>query len=353
MTLLPPRATPRLLPTSAGVLEQIEAPVNIAVAAATARRCYGLEATIAPLPGERDQNFLLGAADVSRYVLKFSHSAEDPAVIEFEIALQRHVSSRDPSLPIPRVLPTIDGALISQVNLDGHPPRRVRLFTHLHGEQMGARPRQAAAFHALGGTLARLHAALADFAHPAESRTLQWDLQRTLELRPRLPAVEDVRLRDLCREALDAFEERALPKLRSLPRQVIHNDLNPSNILFDPEAPDRLLGLLDFGDALRAPRVQDLAVAASYVLPAGADAAVNLQTLIRGYAAAAALSVTERQLLPDLVLARFAMTTIITAWRATLHPGNATYILRNAPAAHAGLRAFDSISTAMQCELLT
>jgi Ser/Thr protein kinase RdoA (MazF antagonist) len=54
------------------------------------------------------------------------------------------------------------------------------------------------------------------------------------------------------------------------------------------------------------------------------------------------LSAEEIDLMPLLVRARLAMTALITNWRASLYPHNRDYILRNAPAAWAGLAALDA-----------
>jgi hydroxylysine kinase len=45
----------------------------------------------------------------------------------------------------------------------------------------------------------------------------------------------------------------------------------------------------------------------------------------------------------DLVAMRAAMTIIISAWRARKTPENAPYLLRNAPAAKALIRALTAI----------
>ncbi len=342
-------------PGAGGVLERVDAPISEKEAADVAHRRFGVPAVATRLPGERDQNFRLDATYGSRFVLKFSHSSENPAVVEFETAMLQHIARNDPALPVPRVVTSNEGKLITRLRCDAGHEHSVRLFTHLGGAPMSARPRQPAAFHAIGRMLARLHAALGGFTHAADSRRLQWDLQRSAELRPHLAAVSEPELRHLAGAALDAFEAHALPRLPSLPGQVIHNDLNPSNILFEVTDPYTPCGLLDFGDALRAPRIQDLAVAASYAFSPGAekaelDAAAHARALVAGYQTQRALHPEEIATLPVLVRARLAMTTIITAWRANLHPANAGYILRNAPAAHAGLRALHSCPGLMQFE---
>jgi len=45
----------------------------------------------------------------------------------------------------------------------------------------------------------------------------------------------------------------------------------------------------------------------------------------------------ELDVLYPLIISRLVMTVAITEWRATLHPENRAYILRNNPAAWEGL----------------
>ena len=51
--------------------------------------------------------------------------------------------------------------------------------------------------------------------------------------------------------------------LGTLPRQVVHNDLNDENILVHDGA---IYGMIDFGDATETIRVAELAIACTYAM---------------------------------------------------------------------------------------
>ena len=127
----------------------------------------------------------------------------------------------------------------------------------------------------------------------------------------------------------------ALPHLRW---QVIHGDLNPHNLLGDPAAPDRVTGILDFGDMVRTPRVCDAAIAASYQIDPDRTAD-SLAAFTAAWAATDPFTDEEAALLPLMIATRMVTTLAITAFRAARYPENAPYILRNAPSATAGLIA--------------
>jgi hydroxylysine kinase len=55
------------------------------------------------------------------------------------------------------------------------------------------------------------------------------------------------------------------------------------------------------------------------------------------------LTATERAMLFDLTATRMVTTVAITGWRAAEYPENRDYILRNFPAARAGLLALASV----------
>ena len=85
------------------------------VAARIASDLYGLDATVEPLRSERDQNFRLTAADGHSYVLKLSHPAEERATTLLQTAALAHVAETDPDLPVPHIVPTVDGELAGAV----------------------------------------------------------------------------------------------------------------------------------------------------------------------------------------------------------------------------------------------
>ena len=156
-------------------------------------------------------------------------------------------------------------------------------------------------------------------------------------LRPLLPFIADD-LRPLATETLNRFDRDIAPHLATLRTQIVHNDLNPHNVLVDPVDPDRITGVLDFGDMVETPLVCDAAVAASYQIDPAAPWA-SLETFAAAYHAVLPLTPLEARLLPDLTATRMLTTLAIASARAARYPDNAAYILRNVPSAAAGLTA--------------
>ncbi|WP_326534526.1 phosphotransferase [Pseudorhodoferax sp.] len=324
----------------AAVLTAPPAPVATEWAADLLQRLYGMQGQLKPLTGERDANFLLEpAGGGARCMLKLSHPDEDPLVADFQTQALLHVARTDPALPVQRLLPDRYGAPSVQIEDAEGRTRVARVFSYLEGLPMPQAPRSAAQRSSVARMLARLDRALAGLDHPASARELPWDIQRADRVRPLLVHVADPARRALAEAALDGFEQRTKPKLAGLRRQPIHNDFNLYNLLVDPADPARVSGILDFGDMVHAPLVDDLAVAASYHIDEQGDALATVAQFAADYHAVSPLTDAETLALLDLVRARLSMVVAISGWRAARQPENAPYLMRNNAVSWARLQA--------------
>lgn len=292
---------------------------------------WGLTGTLHPLTSERDQNHRLETA-TGQFILKLANLAEPAALTAFQTEALQHAAGAALDLPIPSVIPATDGRSIIAT-----PDGALRLLTWLPGTPLAHLPRTPDLARSIGTALGRLDAAFASFHHPASRHHLLWDIQNATDLVPLTPSLpEDLKPRITA--FLARFASSIAPALSALPRQVIHGDFNPHNLLADPAEPNRLTGILDFGDMTLSHRICDLAVAASYLIDP-ADPKVLLVPLAEGYSRANPLTEEELLLLPHLITTRVVTTLTITAWRAARYPENAPYILRNAATSRAGLDA--------------
>ncbi|KQP02353.1 phosphotransferase [Pseudorhodoferax sp. Leaf265] len=324
----------------AAVLTAPPAPVATDWAADLLQRLYGMQGQLKPLTGERDANFLLEpAGGGARCMLKLSHPDEDPLVADFQTQALLHVARTDPGLPVQRLLPDRHGAPSAQIQDAEGRTRVARVFSYLEGLPMPQAPRSAAQRSSVARMLARLDRALAGLEHPAAARELPWDIQRADRVRPLLVHVADPARRALAEAALAGFEQRTKPKLAGLRRQPIHNDFNLYNLLVDPADPARVSGILDFGDMVHAPLVDDLAVAASYHIDEQGDALATIAQFAADYHAVSPLTDAETMALLDLVRARLSMVVAISGWRAARQPENAPYLMRNNAVSWARLQA--------------
>jgi Ser/Thr protein kinase RdoA (MazF antagonist) len=308
------------------------------------RAHFGIDARARLLTSERDQNFHLATADGDGYLLKIANSAEDPAVTNLQTEALLHVAATNPALPIQRVIPTLDGRyeLTRSFGADAA-PCVVRLLSYVPGEPLHKTIRTPAQVRQLARCLAELDLALRGFFHPAAGHELLWDLKHAARLRDLVETLPELNRRGIASRFLDRFEQYALPVLPKLRAQVIHNDFNPHNLLVDPNDHERVTGIIDFGDIVHAPLVNDVAVAAAYQVPVEGSPLDAAAEFVAAYHAAAPLEPAEVDILFDLIAVRQVLTVAITEWRANRYPANSAYILRNNPRAWTGLESFSSI----------
>jgi Ser/Thr protein kinase RdoA (MazF antagonist) len=323
--------------TAFKVLEHADPPVGEEEAAQLLKLAFDLEGAAKRLHGERDQNFQITCKDGRRFILKISNSAEDPAVTDLQTRALLHVAATAPGIPIPRLQRSVEGDPQFRWKQGNRSSRVVRLLSFLPGVLLRSVKPSRALLWAIGAELARLDQALADFRHPAENHKILWDLQHAHLLHGVIGAVSNSEHRRLALEGLAIFERFAVPRFPQLRAQTIQNDANPSNVFIDP-AGRAVTGILDFGDAVRAPLIIDLAVAAAYhVEPNGGDPFTSVSVLASGYHHHVSLEGTECEILCPLMAGRLAISVIITSWRCRLHPENSDYILRNLSKAISGL----------------
>jgi Ser/Thr protein kinase RdoA (MazF antagonist) len=304
---------------------------------------FGISGSAKLLVSERDQNFRLDMEDGVRYTLKISNPAEKEMVVDFQNQALLQIAKRDESIPIPRVIPNRAGHLHCHAEINGR-IHIVRMLSWLDGEALGdARP-EPELLQRMGRMLACLGIALEEFEHPGSNPPLLWDMKHANNLRGLLPCIDDMELRQLIVTVLDRFDVLK-PMLGSLRSQVIHNDLNPGNVLLDKSEPPQISGIIDFGDLVKSPLIIDLAVASAYYLTADDEPLASALPMIRAYHQTRPLQSAEMQLLVDLIRTRLVTSLLICSWRIAKFPENREYLETSLVPSKAYLVALNTLDT--------
>jgi Ser/Thr protein kinase RdoA (MazF antagonist) len=301
--------------------------LSAADAAELLREHYGLEGTLTLQYSERDQNFLVRTNSGAEHVLKIANSAEVAAITDFQIAALLHLEKSHPEVRVPHVIRTLDGdTRIRIVAQDGR-SHTARVLSWLPGTLLRFADMGADAATKMGAALASLGSALRDFEHPASDYPLLWDIKQAGKLFTLLDTVADTALRAVLRQHLEVFVTEIKPRLPDLRCQVIHNDLNPGNVLFNPDNTSEVAGIIDFGDMIHSPLVVDVAVASAYLCKSGDAPFANVFEFVRGYNDVTPLLANEIELLPYMINLRNLTSLIISYWRASRHPEDRDDIL--------------------------
>lgn len=298
---------------------------SVGEVAAHVRDQYGLEGEFTGLVSERDQNFRLTCGDGRRYVVKIANSAEPELITDFQIQALLHMEKIGCAVAVPKVIRTIDGSVSTTLLALGL-AHVMRVVSFVPGRPLGDCDNNAALARKLGMCLAETDSALVGFEHPGDSPSLIWDMQRASDLRSLVGLVPDADLRSAVSDCLDDFEQNALPKFAALRNQIIHNDLNPGNVLVADSEPPSVAGVIDFGDMLRAPLIIDVAIAASYMRSADANPIELIAPFIAGFNEVTPLDQIEFELLYDLVRTRLVTTIVLMNWRMSARPASDAYM---------------------------
>lgn len=315
-------------------------PIVSETGALAVARAFGITGEIRRLDGERDQNFLVRENPARAWVIKIPHPAEDVQALELRLAAFEHCAHRAPTLGLPRLRRTLDGACVHEFLDAQGQSRRAYVVRYIEGKLFHESAPRQDLLRALGATVARLDVALADFRHPPSGQILLWDLTQAGAAKDLLSFVHDAGLRARAEHALARFGAEIGPKLVRFRRQFVHNDVNPHNVVVTANGAS-VAGIIDFGDLVHAPLVNEVAIAATYQVT-GEDPIGNALTLVRGYHAVVPLLPEEIELLPALMATRMAVAVAVSCWRARLSPAQRAYILRNIPVAAAGLAILES-----------
>jgi hydroxylysine kinase len=299
-------------------------PMSIERVLALVSQRYGFEALATRLTGERDENFRLTAHDGAEYILKIANPAENPAETDLQTAALLHLAKTDPALPCPRVLRDCTGGTQVRFVDERGGERTARVLTFLPGRLLGASTRSQRQRAACGRIGAQLTLALRGFEHPAAKRTILWDVRHTGHMRWLLEELPRFPYQSAARELLERLVPRIESQLPHLRHQIVHNDLNPLNILVDPSDEERVTGVIDFGDMTHTALIADVAVCAAELIPPGCaearEAHEHILDVTSAYHACVPLLQTELALLGALVAARLLMTLVIHEWHVQRNP---------------------------------
>jgi len=242
------------------------------------------------LDTERDDTFRVEHAD-GVLLAKIAHPNDSAGVLDLQDQALATMAAHD--LPAPRLVPALDGR---PVYFDG---RTVRVLTWVPGTPTS---RARLPLRAGGELLGRMSRALESLKHPAADRTLAWDLRHVPQLAPYSadPFVAAV---------IDRYATEIAPALEALPRQIVHGDFHPGNVLADEN--DVITGVIDFGDLVSTPRVCDLGVALGYLIPDEGPVDALQSEFLAGFESIVPLTDPERALLPGLVVGRQLQRIVI------------------------------------------
>jgi Ser/Thr protein kinase RdoA (MazF antagonist) len=302
------------------------------------RKHWGIEGELSRLSGERDQNFRITAADGSRYVFKIASPLEDLTLVDFQIQALLYLEASDPGIPIPRIRRSLKGNLFETLTTD-QGDHAVRVLSWVDGVRLGDfEPPSHDTIAQIGALQGRLCRAFRGFEHEGSSHFMPWDILNGLVVSESLR--NDYLRGDLaerCAPVLEHLSTCALPRMRELPHQIIHNDAHSGNVLCDPTDPATITGVIDFGDLVHRPIVVDLATSLASIMETSETPISASAALVGGFVQYSSVPPEQLELVYDALLARAIMIVQLLQFRAENTVVDASLVEEDIPDVKRGL----------------
>ena len=289
---------------------------------------YGLTViTLSELDGDINystRKFYISDSRGNRYILRVYTDREELALAKEELVVLDRIKDHLP-FKIPGTIPDKNNQLFSC-----HGNKYLRLTSYLDGLFMSEAGVNNELRYELGLKIADLVSALAGVeSYIYKSRELFWDLQNTDLNFEKTGYIADPHVRKTVRYFFQSFRLDILPELKKQRRSIIHGDLNSDNILIDGK---HIIGIIDFGDMSESYIINEIAIAAAYVMLDSHDPFNEVLALIRGFNSKLELSTDELRLLPSLIACRLGISVCNSAEKKALGSAGA-YTLTSEDAA--------------------
>jgi len=288
---------------------------------------YGLEGEISSFVSFEDQNALITTSE-DRFVLKISNKRWSSDFVKLQTEVLDHLKEIAPYLTIPSVIETLKGDKI--ISVDGF---TIRLLSFLPGKLLANMPRTPELYQDIGRFLGQFSDAMQSFSPEAtEGSDPLWKLDNVIACKEYLSDVIDDDARDRIARIYEEYKKNILPKLPHLRKAIIHSDANEHNFLINPEEPNKITGLIDFGELQLASQINELAITLAYGLLGEEDIKMASSKIIEGYEKEFPLLEEEREILNYLMTMRLVTNIIMTSHQGKQQPDNTYILISQAPA---------------------
>jgi len=298
------------------------------------REKFDLVATVRQLPSYHDQNFLVKEKTGKQFVLKITNAEEQKEELAFQNEVMGFLAKSDPPIICPQIISTISGEqMTAMTSMDGL-THYVRLLTYLPGNRLVDIKRHSPELlSSLGRYLGTMDKTLTEFSHPAMNRDLNWDMKHAREtVKSGLEDIKNSKQRKLVDWFLREFEQNVVPVLPDLRTSVIHHDANDYNVLVEGGLDKKIVGVIDFGDAVHTYTVAEIAIAAAYTMLEKKDPISAAAQIVKGYHEAFPVTEPELEILYYLICVRLCTSVTISASRKKVSADNQYLTVSEKPA---------------------
>ncbi|MDF1698205.1 MAG: aminotransferase class III-fold pyridoxal phosphate-dependent enzyme [Saprospiraceae bacterium] len=298
-----------------------------------AKENYNLICEVSTLAGDVDYNFLLQATNGINYLLKICKPKVTANEIDFQVKLLQYLEHKKLDFAVPQIVPTHDGKSYFIFPFENE-TYTIRMHTWVEGKLVSeVNPRTKELYLSWGETCGELSKVLKEFDHPGAHRFDIWNPVECLHSRPFIEYFQTEKQKNLASYFWKMCEDAVLPLIPSLRKSVNYGDAHEHNLLvgLDP-LNSKIQGVIDFGDAIFAPTICELAIACAYAAMYVPDPMASMAEVVRGYHQKFSIEEVELTVLFPLICGRLMITVANAAKNFNVDPTNEYHQISASPA---------------------
>ena len=267
------------------------------------------------LNSERDINFLIKLNSTKEYVVKISNPKESLKQLEYQDLLIKHLRSNK---QLRQIYPEILHKNILFYQDTKHRTCAVRILTYIDGNMYAKSKINNHIERSLGELLALQSKQLDSFIHNQAIRKFEWDPSNIGWVKKYINLFNGLK-KNVIINAINDHEKFVKKNKKNLKHSVTHGDPNDYNIVIKN---DKIVGLIDFGDSIYAPSINDLAIALSYALMQSQNLFDTLHNIVVSYNKIYPISDDDIYSLLGLIKSRLVITLVMAAKQRKKYPKN-------------------------------
>ena len=267
------------------------------------------------LNSERDINFRIKFDDNKNYVVKISNPKESLSQLEYQDLLIKHLRS---NRKLKQIYPQILHKKILFYQDNKFRKCAVRVLTYIDGSMYAKSKINIDIEKSLGELLALQSKQLDNFMYSQAIRKFEWDPSEVRWVKKYINLFSGLK-KNAINEAINQHEKFVQKNKKNLKYSVTHGDPNDYNIVVKNK---KIVGLIDFGDSIYAPSINDLAIALSYALMQSQNLFDTLHNIIGSYNKIYPINDDEIYSLLGLIKSRLVITLVMAAKQRKKYPDN-------------------------------
>jgi len=227
--------------------------------------------------------------------------------VAFQVALLDWMKSKQVPFELPEVIRTITGDPFFTCDHEGA-QCIARLHSWVQGDMLGDLVhRPTSLLHSWGRTCGHLSESLQGFDHLGAHRSDKWNPVEVLDSKPYLTDIDDEARRNLATDFFSLVEDELFSRDLALRHSVNYSDAHEHNLLLQ-DLSGGVTGVIDFGDAIYAPTICELAIACAYAGMHQHDPIAAMSNVVTGYHQIFPIQEEEIEVLYPMICARLLIT---------------------------------------------